>query len=283
MRPPFPYYGGKMTAAAAIVDLLPPHRHYVEPFAGSLAVLLAKPAAPFETVNDLHAELMTFWRVLRESPAELARACALTPHARAEFDAAAAIGAGDDLEIARRVWVRLSQGRSATLRRTGWRYYINPAGSSSSMPDYLDGYVQRFAAVAERLHAVSLECRPAAEVIAAYGECPEVCLYVDPPYLGSVRSGVNYAHEMRSDADHEQLLESLLRARAAVVLSGYASDLYDTALTGWTRIAIPAFTGNGTTGARTEVVWCNRDTGHPMLDFEGAELLEEVPYGHHTT
>lgn len=271
MRPPFPYYGGKMSAAAAIVDLLPPHRHYVEPFAGSLSVLLAKPSAPFETVNDLHQELMTFWRVLREQPEELARVCAFTPHSRAEYAAAADIGAGGtDLEIARRVWVRLSQGRSATLRSTGWRYYINPAGSYSSMPDYLEGYVHRFAAVAERLHAVSLECRPAAEVIAAYGECPEVCLYVDPPYLGSVRTGTNYVHEMRSDAEHEQLLEALLRARSAVVLSGYASELYDTALKDWNRVVIPAFTGNSNSGARTEVVWSNRDIGHPTLNFEEA-------------
>src|SRR5690349_9058411 len=66
VRPPFPYYGGKMSTAAEIVDLLPEHRHYVEPYAGSLSVLLAKAPAPFETVNDLHAELMTFWRVLRD-------------------------------------------------------------------------------------------------------------------------------------------------------------------------------------------------------------------------
>lgn len=266
MRPPFPYYGGKMSTAGAIVDLLPTHRHYVEPFAGSLSVLLAKAPAPFETVNDLHSELMTFWRVLRSEPLELARVCALTPHSRAEYAAAADL-TGSDMEVARRVWVRLTQSRSGLLSKTGWRHYIDPAGSSASMPDYLDGYVGRMAAVAQRLHAVSLECRPALDVITAYGRSAEVCLYVDPPYLGSVRNGTNYAHEMPSAAEHEQLLDALLSARAAVVLSGYASELYDTALAGWSRATIPTFNGNAGDGARMEVVWSNREIGHPTLDF----------------
>ncbi|MGI5222203.1 DNA adenine methylase [Nocardia sp. CA-290969] len=279
MRPPFPYYGGKMSVADRIVELLPAHRHYVEPFAGSLSVLLAKVPTPFETVNDIHAELMTFWRVLRDRPVELARACALTPHSRAEYAAAAELTVGDDLETARRVWVRLSQSRSGLLRKTGWRYYIDPAGCSSSMPDYLDGYVGRLMAAAERLHAVSLECRPAMEVIAAYGRIADVCLYVDPPYLGSTRNGTNYAHEMASTAEHEQLLDALLHARSAVVLSGYASDLYDTALAGWSRVEFPAFTGNSggrAAGSRTEVVWSNREVGNPTLDFSADVYAKEV-------
>lgn len=261
-----------MSVAARIAELLPVHRHYVEPYAGSLAVLLAKARSPFETANDLHGELMTFWRALRERPADLARVCALTPHSRAEYAAAAEFADADELETARRVWVRLSQSRSAVLRKTGWRHYIDPAGSSAAMPDYLSGYVDRFAAAAERLHAVSLECRPALELIEAYGRSSEVCLYVDPPYLGTVRNGTNYAHEMPSAAEHEQLLDALLRARAAVVVSGYASELYDTALAGWARHEISSFNGNALAGARqrTEVIWCNRDTGHPTLNFDNA-------------
>lgn len=88
LRPPFPYFGGKQTLGPRIAALLPEHRHYVEPYCGSLAVLLSKEPAPFETVNDLDAELVTFWRVLRERPDELARVCALTPHSRAEYDLA---------------------------------------------------------------------------------------------------------------------------------------------------------------------------------------------------
>lgn len=88
MKPPILYFGGKITIGPLIAQLLPPHEHYVEPFAGSLAVLLAKKPSPHETVNDLDDMLMTFWRVLRDRPADLERVCGLTPHSRAEFTAA---------------------------------------------------------------------------------------------------------------------------------------------------------------------------------------------------
>lgn len=262
MKPPMAYYGGKTTLAQRIAALLPDHRHYVEPFAGSLAVLLAKAPVRMETVNDLDADLMTFWRVLRDHPIELARMCALTPHARAEHDAAHGDLSGlDDLERARRVWVRISQGRTGAIRRTGWRHFVDPAGSSTSMPRQLAGLVDRMAPVAERLSSVSLESRPALELISTYGRHRSALLYVDPPYLGSTR-GRNYRHEMGAESAHRELAEALHACQATVVLSGYASDLYDRELFAhWYRHELPSFTTQGT-GARgrTEVLWSN----HPL-------------------
>lgn len=276
LRPPIPYFGGKMTIGPAIAALLPAHRHYVEPYCGSLAVLLAKPPSPHETVNDLDSRLMDFWRVLRSRPADLARVCALTPHARAEHRSAydPADGADGDLELeaARRVFVMLTQGRAGTMRRTGWRHYVNPAGTSSGMPGYLAGYVERMAPAAERLAAVSLECMPALDLIAKYGREPDVLLYVDPPYLGTTRgrSWDGYAVEMRGESDHRQLAEALHAARAAVVISGYPSPLYDRDLyAGWDRHTIAASTGQGGTWAnRTEVLWSNRPLGGALTLFD---------------
>lgn len=264
--PPFAYFGGKIRAADKIIPLLPAHNHYVEPFAGSMAVLLAKPRSKMETVNDLDRNLMTFWRMLRERPDDLALAMALTPHARAEHLEAYRLDEidGDDLERARRVWVMLSQGRGGSMRRTGWRFYRNPGSSTYAMPDYLEAYVRRVPPCADRLSGVSLECRDALEVIADYGQHPDVLLYVDPPYLGTTRSA-NYSHEMLSENEHRALAGALNAARAAVVLSGYSSPLYDEIYAGWHRAEFAAWTGNGirdgrtrVDGERTEVLWSNR-------------------------
>ena len=278
-RPPFPYFGGKQRIAAQIVSLLPPHEHYVEPFCGSLAVLAAKEPSKMETVNDLDGEIMGFWRVLRERPEELVLACALTPHGRAELkNAREDRDAPDDVERARRVWVRLTQGRGGLLGRNGWRHFITPSGSSINLPKYLDAYVDRMGAMADRLHDVSLECRPALDVIAAYGRDPNMLLYLDPPYLGATRAeGTRYQHEMRQELDHEELLTAIQDLPAAVLISGYHSTLYDTALAGWDSVEIKATTqqGNGhgaTSFARTEVVWSNR----PLYSTDVFPLFQQA-------
>ena len=267
LKPPFTYYGGKTQVADRITALLPPHEHYIEPFAGSLAVLLAKPPVKLETVNDLDRDLVNFWRVLREDRDRLEELCALTPHSRAEHETSFNMAEVSDLERARRTWVRLTQGRAGTLRATGWKYYTDPRGTSSSMPRYLSGYVTRFGPVVARLARVSLECRPALEIINAYGAERRALLYVDPPYLGSVRS-LNYQHEMPSDAEHEELAAALLACHATVVLSGYDSPLYDRLYVGWNRTEIAAFNGNGTDRARTEVLWSNRPLAVPATLFD---------------
>lgn len=263
MKPPIAYYGGKTSIAQKIVDLFPDHDHYVEPFAGSLSVLLAKRPSRMETVNDLDGEVMAFWRILRDRPAELERVCALTPHGRAEHAAAYEPVPADhpdrDLETARRVWVRLTQARGGSMRRSGWRHYMDPKSSPSSTSVRVHGYVARMAAAAERLSRVSLECRPALDVIAAYGKFPGVLLYADPPYLRSSRTSTEYRHEMPTEDEHRQLAEAFAGCNATVVLSGYETPLYADLYGGWHRREIETATGQGGSwSARTEVLWSNR-------------------------
>lgn len=282
MKPPITYFGGKMSTAEWLISLMPPHDHYVEPYGGSLAVLLAKPPVSMETVNDLDGDLVAFWRVLRERPADLERYCALTPHARQEhagsYEPVPADHPDRGLELARRVWVQLTQGRAGVRSKTGWRHYQDPSGSSASMPRYLRGYVERIAPAAERLRAVSIECRPAVEMVQSYGQHDDVLLYVDPPYLGTTRSSGGYRHEMRSAAEHQELIAALLGCRAAVMLSGYTSPMYDEALVGWHRRTRAVGTGqSGEWGNRVEVVWCNREIGD--LGLLDPALYDTEPRG----
>lgn len=259
VKPPFPYYGSKQTLATHIASVLPAHQHYIEPYGGSLAVLLAKWPSRQETVNDLSRDLMIFWRVLRDRSADLARRCALTPHSRAEHDAAfTPVEDGDELEIARRTWIRLTQGRSNALYcRTGWRYQVRENGLS--LPGYLDAYRDRLIPAAERLAGVSLECLPALDIIARYGSDPTVAFYVDPPYVPGTRNSSHYLHEMKTEAEHRELAAALNSTAAAVILSGYSSPLYDELYQGWHRREIRMVnTQAGVASSRTEVLWSNR-------------------------
>ena len=76
MKAPFPWFGGKSKAAHLVWAALGDVGHYIEPFAGSLAVLLQR-ADPgrrvTETVNDLDGHLVNFWRAIKAAPEEVAR------------------------------------------------------------------------------------------------------------------------------------------------------------------------------------------------------------------
>jgi DNA adenine methylase len=73
----FPYYGGEAQVAPILWQSLGDVRHYLEPFAGSLAVLLARPHRPrVETVNDRDGHLVNLWWALAADPG------AVVQHAR---------------------------------------------------------------------------------------------------------------------------------------------------------------------------------------------------------
>jgi len=267
LKSPIQYFGAKQQIAEHLVELMPAHQGYIEPYAGSLSVLLAKPPAKIEVVNDLDRRLMTFWRVLRDRPDELIRAAELTPHSRAELNDAAALGdEADDLEMARQVWVLLTQGRSRTMKRTGWRFYADPSGTSASFAHtYMSAYRSRLGPAFDRLRSVSLECRPALDVIEQYGAFPDNLLYVDPPYVLATRRGGRYSHEM-DDSDHRELAAALRACAGPVLLSGYASELYDELYDGWQQVKISARSDNALKRDVVEVVWANRPVGNFLWD-----------------
>ena len=74
LRAPFPWFGGKSRVASLVWERLGDVPNYVEPFAGSLAVPLARPHPPrVETVNDKDRYLANFWRALQANPAKVAQ------------------------------------------------------------------------------------------------------------------------------------------------------------------------------------------------------------------
>ena len=73
-RAPFPFFGGKHDIAHVVWERFGPVRHYLEPFAGSLSVLLQRPHPPqIETVNDLDGQITNVWRALAQDPRAVAQ------------------------------------------------------------------------------------------------------------------------------------------------------------------------------------------------------------------
>lgn len=254
-RPVLRWHGGKWLLAPWIIENLPPHRVYIEPFGGAASVLLRKPRAYAEVYNDLDCDVVNLFRVLRdaESGARLAELVRLTPFARDE-QVEAYDPTDDAVEQARKLIVRsfMGFGSNGTHRATGFRANSNRSGTTPAR-DWFN-YPEALASVVERLRGVTIENLDACEVMAAH-DTDEALHYVDPPYLPDTRdAGRDYAHELTAD-DHEKLLAFLRGLKGAVVLSGYPHSLYDAALPGWTRIERDALADGAR--ARTEVLWIN--------------------------
>ena len=76
LRAPFPWFGGKRRVAHEVWARFGDVPNYVEPFFGSGAVLLGRPAkhaAKIETVNDLDGFVANFWRSVAHDPETTAR------------------------------------------------------------------------------------------------------------------------------------------------------------------------------------------------------------------
>lgn len=270
IKPLVPYHGGKSRLASWLVSLMPPHRVYVEPFAGSAAVLLAKAKSTHEVLNDLDGNIVNFYKVLRERPEDLERAARLSPYAREEFAAATLSSPEylDDLERARRWWVRVNHSFNHTATdMTGWSTSVK-RGSNNARTVW--NRIERFQAVAERLAFATIENKDALAVIEKYAFSVDTVVYADPPYLMSSRADAgrrrprgDYAHEFGTDANHRELAEVLHASPSAVLLSGYHAPLYDELYADWHSIerVVLRRSSNGRSSTQahvTEVVWSNR-------------------------
>ena len=64
MKAILPYYGGKVKLSKQLLELAPPHKHYIEVFAGGLSMFFRKNKADWSAINDLSRDIANFWMVV---------------------------------------------------------------------------------------------------------------------------------------------------------------------------------------------------------------------------
>jgi len=68
---PFRYAGGKFYARDLILEHIPDHSYYVEPFAGGASIFFAKPKVKNNCLNDIDVDLMNCFLIIRDYPEKL--------------------------------------------------------------------------------------------------------------------------------------------------------------------------------------------------------------------
>jgi DNA adenine methylase len=236
-KAPIAYYGSKGRVVADIVAQMPAHKCYVEPFGGSAVVLLNKAPSATEILNDQDDALVNLYRVLRLDPARLKKALHLTPYSRTEHAACCRRLRNpalkhDMIEWARTYYVATCQSYGGIVK--------NPSFSTSPEKGLAMTWCrridERLDVVTQRLRGVTIENRPAIDVIERYDRTATLH-YCDPPYhpdtrTVQARTQGKYMYEMTA-ADHVRLLDVLRSVKGKVLLSGFDHPLYAKMLKGW--------------------------------------------------
>lgn len=246
-----PWFGSKRRLAPTIIQELGKHRAYWEPFCGSMAVLLAKPEASAETVNDLHGDLINLARVIahRSAGPELYRRLRRTWMHKDIFEASAeefrARGhspapSEPDVERAYGFFICSWLGRNGVQGTQSYnqgycvRYTKNGGHGSTRFNSCIDS----IPAWRRRLRRVTILNQDAFDLLARIEDAPGVSLYADPPYLVK---GAKYVHDfndgfMSQMNDHERLADALSRfKKTRVVVSYYDHPSLAALYAGWTR------------------------------------------------
>ncbi len=259
------YYGGKQKLASTILPLFPKHTLYNEPFCGGAAILFAKEPSEVEVINDLNAELINFYKVVKNNYVQLQAKVNITLHSRTLHSDAQVIYNNphlfDELERAWSVWVLASQSFASALdgawgfdkaRNTTTKKIVNKGLNFSE-------------AYAIRLQNVQLECTDAVYIVKSR-DYVDAFHYCDPPYFNSdCGHYVGY-----SIHDFERLLQTLAEVKGKFLLSSYPSELLDRYMKehGWyqKRISQRVSVNKGAGKVKIECLTANYDLSNVRPD-----------------
>jgi DNA adenine methylase len=219
LNSPIRWAGGKSRLRKAIIQLMPLHSCYVEVFGGAAWVLFGKKPSPVEVLNDIDQELINFFRVVRERPADLIASFDLELVSRAEFERLASLDPStmDDVSRAHRFFYLIMAGWGGELNYPRFQTSITDGGHGNRLIGALETLRQRLEPIHKRLSTViieNLDWRPCIDRYDREGSL----MYLDPPYP---ENGVNYFHNMREWRDHEALAGRLSQTKCRWILSSY--------------------------------------------------------------
>ncbi|MCG8421462.1 MAG: DNA adenine methylase [Proteobacteria bacterium] len=204
---------GKFYLADKLVPLIPPHKVYVEPFAGGAQVLFRKEPSEIEVVNDIDAEIAFAFRFasrLTKRQLENLRRRNWTS-SRTQFNRLKNRPPGTDVE---RFYTFLYMSRFSWDRNRRDYAPANEGVTAQILP--------RLKRYAPRLRGIKVRCTDYGNVIREF-DGKESFFFLDPPYKGY--DALNIVGPGHRDWDEERFVKILRRVKGKFLVTyGTRSD-----------------------------------------------------------
>lgn len=175
-KPVIGWPGGKTRLLKYILPKIPEHTVYVEPFAGGLAVALAKPASHVEVINDFNGDLIAFYRNAKWHLDALIEELDLVMNSRREFEDYLQQPGLTEIQRAARWFIR----NKLSFGGMGETFAISRSQPLSSR----HRRIASIHALARRFDRTAIENRSWEKILDLY-DCPDAFFFMDPPYLDS--------------------------------------------------------------------------------------------------
>jgi len=220
IKTPLTYYGGKQKLCKTILEMIPEHNLYAEPFVGGAAIFFAKKPSGVEVINDTNGELINFYRTVQRDFVSLEKEISISLHSRELHADASAVYNRPKLfsEIKRAwaVWVLAHMSFSSILDGS-FGYDKKKDCTSKKIHNAREAFSEE---IAIRLQDVQIECTDALRIITSR-DTEQSFFYCDPPYFNS-----DCGHyDGYSIDDFECLLKTLSKISGKFLLSSYPSDI----------------------------------------------------------
>ena len=226
----FLYQGGKSNISEWLVSHFPTNYqklHYIEPFAGSLAVLFRKSPSFLESVSDTNENIYNFHLVLRDNLAELERLMTSTIYCEKTWRMAhdIYIGKTKEPDPIKKAWATYINFR-LSVSGVGGAFGFAISSVEMYKPLSTTFYTQkkRLFMFSDRLKHTQIFNRPADWFIKRCFNEESVFMYLDPPYPDTDQA--TYSNEF-SITSFNSLLTQLYTAKFMFMLSFYEKEDMD--------------------------------------------------------
>jgi DNA adenine methylase len=238
IRPPVKYHGGKYRIRKWILDQIPDHRIYVEPFGGTGAILLNKQPSEIEVYGDSEYSIWNLMSMLRDFPKHFMQEIKKVKYDKQKYLEMREIYQSDEFTNLSRMKQAIITYSVKRMSRGGlcgtfcWSKRMYAGGTVPAEIHSWNTMLEVLPKIGHRLKNVQIIHDDWKGVMNYFNRKNSVA-YLDPPYPKSTRVfKTAYRKEMTIE-QHRELGRYLRTTKSKVLLSSYPSELYDELFQGW--------------------------------------------------